>query len=100
MSKTTNKLRPRSASERRGWRDPKTVMWYDARLAAKSGANARLAKRLQTNLSQKNLHHAVLGIMSRVRIEGVEPRRAVARTLISMGMSRSRANAATRNPRS
>jgi hypothetical protein len=27
------------------WRDPKTVMRYGARLAAKSGASARLAKR-------------------------------------------------------
>jgi len=27
------------------WRDPKTVMRYGAKLAAKSGASARLAKR-------------------------------------------------------
>ena len=29
------------------WRDPKTVMRYGAKLAAKSGASARLAKRFQ-----------------------------------------------------
>jgi hypothetical protein len=31
------------------WRDPKTVMRYGARLAAKSGASARLARRFQEN---------------------------------------------------
>jgi integrase len=30
------------------WRDPKTVMRYGAKLAAKSGASARLAKRFET----------------------------------------------------
>jgi len=29
------------------WRDPKTVMRYGAKLAAKNGASARLARRFQ-----------------------------------------------------